>query len=127
MVKVQDSTSDKIGIILKRWQEKLIDVSKANPLLGINRSRSPKLEIDSPDLNNIVKVLFTDGASFKLPFVQKKVKKAKAVNDEEIPIENEEFIYQEGDIDFIYPNLNDLRKKIRKIFDSLQLTVTSKW
>jgi len=34
---------DKLTLILKNWQERLIDVSKSNPLLGLNRSRAVRL------------------------------------------------------------------------------------
>lgn len=125
MVKIQDSISDQLGSILKRWQERLIDVSKSNPLLGLNRSRAARLEIKSPDLSNLTKTLFTDGASLKMPFVQKKPKRVLST-DEEVAPEVEEYVFHEGDIDFIFSNLGDLRKKLRKVFDSSQLTMNER-
>lgn len=116
---------EKMGIILKRWQERLIDVSKSNPLLGLNRSRTAKLEIKSADLSNLTKVLFTDSGILKLPFVQKKPKRA-ALFDEEVPVENEEYVLHEGDLDFIFSTLSELRKKLRKIFDNSQLTMNER-
>jgi hypothetical protein len=44
------SIPEQLGVILKRWQERLIDVSKSNPLLGLNRSRAAKLEIEADDI-----------------------------------------------------------------------------
>ncbi|HAS80883.1 MAG: AAA ATPase [Candidatus Nomurabacteria bacterium GW2011_GWE1_32_28] len=116
---------EQMGIILKRWQERLIDVSKSNPLLGLNRSRTAKLEINSPDLSNLTKTLLTDSSILKLPFVQKKPKRIIST-DEETPVENEEYIFHEGDLDFIYSSLSDLRKKMRKLFDNSQLTMNER-
>ncbi|MFA5751065.1 MAG: DUF4011 domain-containing protein [Candidatus Paceibacterota bacterium] len=125
MAKIQDSISDQMGTILKRWQERLIDVSKSNPLLGLNRSRTAKLEIENADLSILTKALLTDSAILKLPFVQKKPKRVTS-SDEEESIEKEEYIFHEGDLDFIYSNLSDLRKKIRKIYDNSQLTMNER-
>jgi hypothetical protein len=110
--------SDKLGTILKRWQERLIDVSKSNPLLGLNRSRAAKLEVESPDLNYLVKTLFTDSGIIKLPFVQKKPKKAVST-DEEVPAEKEEYVFHGGDINFLVspPNLRHIdRHFIETVF-----------
>src|SRR5665213_1839019 len=105
MAKVQYSVADQLGTILKRWQERLIDVSESNPLLGLNRSRAAKHEVESPDLSYLVKTLFTDSGTIKLPFVQKKPKKAVST-DEEVPAEKEEYVFHEGDIDFSYSSLS---------------------
>lgn len=39
---------DRVRAQLKRWQEHLLDLTKANPLLGINRSRVSKLRATEP-------------------------------------------------------------------------------
>jgi very-short-patch-repair endonuclease len=119
------SISDQLGVILKRWQERLIDVSKSNPLLGLNRSRAVKLEIESVDINNVAKALLAETGSLKLPFVQKRVKKQLQL-DEDPVIEAEEYLLHEGDINFVYPNLGDLRRKIRKIFDNSRVTMNER-
>ena len=49
---------DRVRAQLKRWQEHLLDLTKANPLLGINRSRVSKLRIVQPEPH----VLFSDFA-----------------------------------------------------------------
>ena len=35
---------------LKKWQERLLDLTKGNPLLGLNRSRVSKLCVTAPAL-----------------------------------------------------------------------------
>jgi len=122
---VKTSIPEQLGAILKRWQERLIDVSKSNPLLGLNRSRAAKLEVESADLNRIAKVLLSDG-SIKLPFVQKKAKKSLQLDEDPSINTEEEYVLHEGDINFIYQNLGDLRQKTRKIFDNSRLTITER-
>ncbi|MBI2589626.1 DUF3320 domain-containing protein [Candidatus Berkelbacteria bacterium] len=127
MPQVKISIPEQLGAILKRWQERLIDVSKSNPLLGLNRSRAAKLEVESADLNQIANVLLSDNGSIKLPFVQKKSKKSLQLQlDEDPRVDNEEYVFHEGDINFICQNLGDLRRKTRKIFDNSRLTLTER-
>jgi hypothetical protein len=38
----------KIRAQLKKWQEHLLDLTKGNPLLGLNRSRVSKLRLADP-------------------------------------------------------------------------------
>jgi hypothetical protein len=38
---------------LKKWQERLLDLTKGNPLLGLNRSRVSKLRVTAFALNEI--------------------------------------------------------------------------
>ncbi len=46
--------AERIRAQLRKWQERLLDLTKANPLLGINRSRVSKLRIVDPDPAEIV-------------------------------------------------------------------------
>ncbi len=141
-MELDNLTLEKLGLILKSWQERLIDVSKSNPLLGLNRSRSAKLEVISPDFKSIAKILIEDEGVIKLPFVQKKGKKINKIIDDinlkldiseknteegEGAIEKvQEYLLHEGDIDFKYSGLSDLRIKTRKIFDNSRLTLTER-
>lgn len=73
---------DKLALILKNWQERLIDVSKSNPLLGLNRSRAVRLEIGTPDFTFLSKTLIDDEGQIKLPFVQKKAQRTLLTDEE---------------------------------------------
>ena len=42
---------------LKIWGERLLDLTKGNPLLGINRSRVSKLLVKTPDTTILFKML----------------------------------------------------------------------
>lgn len=125
MVQIQKSIPEQLGEVLKRWQERLIDVSKSNPLLGLNRSRAAKLEVEDADFKKIAATLISDAGSIKMPFVQKKAKKL-IESDEEPPVDAEEYVLHEGDINFKYQNPGDLRRKTRKIFDTSRLTLTER-
>ncbi len=60
-----------------------------------------------------------------MPFVQKKAKKL-IEPDEEPSVDTEEYVLHEGDINFKYQNLGDLRRKTRKIFDTSRITLTER-
>ncbi len=117
------SISEKIGAVLKRWQERLIDVSKSNPLLGLNRSRAAKLELDKPDFEYLLKTLYTDDSAVTLPFVQKKIKKKDLFSEDESA---EDYILHEGEMSFLYSGAKELRGKIRKIYDNSKSTLNER-
>ena len=121
------SIAEQLGAILKRWQERLIDVSKSNPLLGLNRSRTAKLEIETADLDKVAKSVLSGDGSIKLPFIQKKAKRNLELG-EDVASEKqeEEYILNEGDVNFIYQNIGDLRRKIRKISENSRLTLSER-
>lgn len=123
------SASEQMGAILKRWQERLIDVSKSNPLLGLNRSRAAKLEIEPENVDSTVKYLLNESGPIKLPFVQKISKKTTLPADDfsiDAEVEKEQYTLREGDVNFVYQNLGDLSRKIRKIFDNSRLTLNER-
>ncbi len=109
---------EKLTQIIKNWQERLIDISKSNPLLGLNRSRAARLEITSPNFSFLTKTLVDDEGQIKMPFVQKKVQRKLLEDESSDQDEDEQYVLQKGDIDFIFNSLGDLRRKVRKIYDS---------
>ena len=50
---VSPADEKKIRAQLKKWQERLLDLTKGNPLLGLNRSRVSKLRVNNPTLNEL--------------------------------------------------------------------------
>lgn len=118
---------DKIKAQLKRWQEKLLDVSKGNPLLGLNRTRSAKVRILEPAIYQLFNKLVLEENEFRLPLV-KKVKKKKLEkslfdstdsNDEE----KEVYKIEEGDISLEIGTPADLKRKLKRIYDNSKTTV----
>jgi hypothetical protein len=73
----------KIDAQLQKWREKLIDLTKSNPLLRINHSRVSKLQAIEPDLENLFIALVRDGKTLKMPLVKRKVKKKRRITKDE--------------------------------------------
>jgi superfamily I DNA and/or RNA helicase/very-short-patch-repair endonuclease len=117
--------TEKIRSQLKRWQEKLLDMSKSNPLLGLNRARAAKFKLKSPDIFALFQQLAIDSNELSMPLV-KKVKK-RATNDlfnqNEADEEKEIFKIKEGDIEVEISTPADLKRKLRRIYDNSRSTV----
>lgn len=117
--------TEKIRSQLKRWQEKLLDMSKSNPLLGLNRARAAKFKIKSPDAFALFQQLAIDSNELRMPLV-KKVKK-RATNDlfnqDETEEEKEVYKIEEGDVEVEISTPIDLKRKLRRIYDNSRTTV----
>ena len=117
---------EKIRLQLKRWQEKLLDTSKGNPLLGLNRARAAKLKIKNPSAFDIFQKLIVEESELRLPFV-KKVKKTRIAGGlldiEETNEEKEIYRIEEGDLELEINSPADLRRKLRRIYDNSHSTI----
>ena len=117
---------DAIREQLKRWQEKLLDMSKSNPLLGINRSRAVKFKIIDLDPLEIWESIVEKDSELKLPFVKQKRRRKKEEDaldgdiDEEKKIEYE---IEPGDINFEITTPADLKRRLRRIYDNARSTL----
>src|SRR3990167_7335741 len=71
-------------------------------------------------------IYFPDyGENFHSRTIRGNSKKIQLDEDPTINTE-EEYVLHEGDINFIYQNLGDLRRKTRKIFDNSRLTLSER-
>lgn len=124
MPSVANFDIEKIKLQLRKWQEKLLDMSKSNPLLGLNRARSVKFKIKSPDYLTFFEKLIQEEVELKLPFVKKKKKRKIDESLEENP-EEEGYVYEveEGDIELEYGSPADLRKKLKRLYDNAHTTI----
>jgi superfamily I DNA and/or RNA helicase/very-short-patch-repair endonuclease len=115
----------KIEEQIKHWQEKLLDMSKSNPLLGLNRSRTAKLKVVQSDILEIFKNLALDGNELTLPFVKgsKKRKKQEEIIAEDLDGNEGVYTVEEGNINFEYTSPVDLKRKMRRIYDNAKTTV----
>jgi len=122
---------ERIKAQLKVWSERLLDLSKSNPLLGINRSRVSKLQIKSIDTSLIFQKLVVDELTIKMPLIliKKKQKKTNKANKDQLSIESEENLQEEpeyeirpGDIDFEAEPKN-LHRLIKRIYGNGRSTV----
>lgn len=119
-------SADAIREQLKRWQEKLLDMSKSNPLLGINRSRSVKFKIVDPDPLLVWESIIEKEAELKLPFVKQKRRRKKEEENQEEGEETEkkiEYEVEPGDINFETSTPADLKRRLRRIYDNARSTL----
>lgn len=102
---------------LQKWKERLLDLSRGNPLLGINRSRVTKLRVTAPDQHALFARFVIDEEVLRLPFIRKVTRQ---VEGEQEPIA--EWQRTPGDIDFDGTS-EDLARKVRRIYDNARTTV----
>jgi len=116
---------EKVRLQLKRWQEKLLDMSKSNPLLGLNRARAARLKIKDPGAFSLFKRLVLEEAELHLPFVKKvKIKKSNNLSNQEEDFKEEEiFEIEKGDIEFEINTPVDLKRRLRRIYDNARTTI----
>src|SRR5229473_2964445 len=108
---------ERVRAQLRRWQERLLDLTKANPLLGINRSRVSKLRVSEPDAQALFDEFVVSESSLEMPMVRKE-RPGPARELEETPSEAEPiYVIEHGDIVFD-ARPNDLARRLRRIYDN---------
>lgn len=118
----------KIITQLKIWGERLLDLTKGNPLLGINRSRVSKLLVKTPDMTSLFKMLVIDEAAIKMPFILIKKKKKKMdeaqlkMEEVEEPENEPDCVVHPGDVDF-EAEPKTLYRLLKRIYDNGRSTV----
>lgn len=125
-----DSSFDleKIRIQLKVWAERLLDLKKSNPLLGINRSRVSKLIVKAPDPAVLFKMMVVDEDTIKMPLIILKKKNNKKI-ESQLELEDvaaldtePEIIVHPGNIEF-EGELKVQHRLIKRIYDNGKTTV----
>lgn len=116
--------TDRVRAQLKRWQERLLDLTKTNPLLGINRSRVSKLLVTRPDCNTLFGLFaLEEEGKLTLPRVVKITRSDKEPGDspDEQP-DTADYRVEPGEIEFDAKPI-DLLRRLRRIFDNARTTV----
>src|SRR2546427_4540164 len=110
---------ERVRAQLRRWQERLLDLTKANPLLGINRSRVSKLRVVEPAPHKLFgDFAVPDDATLTLPRVIKQPRGAgEAAGDE-----GTEYRIEPGDLGFDAAPV-DLHRRLRRVHDNARTTV----
>jgi len=112
---------ERVNAQLRKWQERLLDLTKSNPLLGINRSRVSKLKVTRPAASELFKALVLDEAELRMPLVTKEVPPPQqpglSVGDESPALQ-----VHPGDIEFDAAPI-DLMRRLRRIYDNARTTV----
>lgn len=113
---------ERISAQMRKWKERLLDLTKANPLLGINRSRVSKLRVIEPDAYMLFNKFLVDEEELRMPLVRKKLElKISSLITEQDDSEEDYFI-EDGDLAFEAKPI-DLQRRLRRIFDNARTTV----
>ncbi len=115
--------TERIRAQLRRWQERLIDLTRGNPLLGLNRSRVSKLRISATTGGALFRRMVIEERSLKMPLVRR-------ISNTDSPAllaaEGEEagpkLVVDPGDVEFD-ESPSDLMRRLRRIYDNARTTV----
>jgi hypothetical protein len=78
---IKSFDAEKIKVQLRKWQERLLDLTKSNPLLGLNRSRVSKLRIIAPLAGELFKSFVLEEAELRMPLVRRRARTALPLLD----------------------------------------------
>ncbi len=110
----------KIRDQLKKWQERLLDLTKSNPLLGINRSRVSKLRATGPEPTELFATLLADEAIIRMPLAVREAERVPSHGAEERGAA--EYRVEPGDIEFEATPI-ELARRLRRIYDNARTSV----
>ncbi len=120
---------------LRVWQQQLLDLTKANPLLGLNRSRVSKLHVLNPPAEALWTRFAVGDTALRLPLVTRRVTDAlepeadaaAGVADSRDTAANAQpdYTVQPGDVSFEGQPV-DLFRRIRRIYDNGRTTVAER-
>jgi hypothetical protein len=113
---------DRVGAQIRAWQDRVLDLTKSNPLIGLNRSRVSKLRVTAPDAQTLFKSAVVDEATVLLPLIRKRDQGVDA-EPEFLPLESEPHLIVEcGDLTFDMKPI-DLMRALKRIYDNARTTV----
>lgn len=107
---------------MRRWQDCVLDITKSNPLIGLNRSRVAKLRITAPTAEELLRLLALDEQKLRMPFVRRRkpsASQAQLFNGDQ---QQEELLVEPGEVTFEAEPLV-LMRRLRRIYDNARTTV----
>jgi Protein of unknown function (DUF4011) len=112
---------DRVKAQMRRWQDRVLDLTKSNPLIGLNRSRVAKLLTVSPDADELFSIFALDETQLRMPLVRRRA------NQPQQPLligadEDPDLVVEPGDISFDAKPL-DLMRRLRRIHDNARTTL----
>src|SRR5713101_9302188 len=113
---------ERIRAQLRRWQERLLDLTKANPLLGINRSRVSKLKVSEPNADALFRRFVSAETMLKLPSVRRESRARTSEAGPDEPLEETSYMIEPGDLEFEATAVQ-LLSRLRRIFDNARTTI----
>jgi hypothetical protein len=63
---------DRIKAQIRRWQDRVLDLTKSNPLIGLNRSRVAKLQVIEPAAERLFGTFAVEENHLRMPLVRKR-------------------------------------------------------
>lgn len=114
--------TERIRAQLRKWQERLLDLTKANPLLGINRTRVSKLRVTEPEAPALFDRFVVGETTLRMPLVRKDPKRAESAEQTENEQTESAYRVDSGDVMFDATPA-DLMRRLRRIYDNGRTTV----
>jgi hypothetical protein len=115
--------TDKIRAQLRKWQERLLDLTKANSLLGLNRSRVSKLRVNHPSASDLFRRFVLDEAELRMPLVSREhIPSDQPRTSDRGEQPEPELRVEPGDIEFA-ESPADIMRRLRRIYDNGRTTV----
>jgi len=112
---------DRVKAQMRRWQDRVLDLTKSNPLIGLNRSRVAKLAVVDPSGDDLFNAFVVEEKQLSLPLVRKRKPQAEQPSLE-FAQEDQEFTIEPGDLEFEAKPL-DLMRRLRRIHDNARTTL----
>jgi very-short-patch-repair endonuclease len=106
---------------MRRWQDRVLDLTKSNPLIGLNRSRVSKLQVIEPDGDTLFARFFVDENQLRMPLVRKRTGQPEQVSLLESD-QDPDFVVEPGDVTFDAKPL-DIMRRLRRIHDNAHTTM----
>ncbi|MGA2325780.1 MAG: DUF3320 domain-containing protein [Bryobacteraceae bacterium] len=106
---------------MRRWQDCVLDLTKSNPLIGLNRSRVAKLAVIEPDANTLFSTFAIDETPLRMPLVRKRKLEPQQplfVATDEDP----DLVVEPGDI-MLDAKPGDLMRRLRRIHGNAHTTL----
>ncbi len=110
----------KIRAQLKKWQERLLDLTKSNPLLGLNRSRVSKLRLTAPSLTDVFSQIIVAESEIRLPMAVRRSQ--RNLSDSAAAAQADGYEIEPGDVEFDTTPV-ELARKLRRIHDNARTSV----
>jgi very-short-patch-repair endonuclease len=115
---------ERVRAQMRVWQDRVLDLTKSNPLIGLNRSRVTKLRVTSPDAVTLFSRLAVDETTLKLPRVRKR-SSGRTEPDQDSLLDGEEafeWVVNPGDITFD-AKAAELLRALKRLHDNARTTV----
>jgi len=112
---------DRVKAQIRLWQDRVLDLTKSNPLIGLNRSRVAKLQVAEPDTGTLFGAFAVEESHLRMPLVRKRGKQAEQTSFLD-PEEDPDLVVEPGDISFDAKPI-DIMRRLRRIHDNAHTTL----